>query len=277
PSGRFLYVANSGSYNVSGFSIDSATGRLTAIPGSPFPAPVLPVAPFTPFGPRSLAVSRDNRYLFTADGLARVTSFAIAAGGGLSNIPSANPFYPQPSGLRVSSDGKHLFAVSGDSDRVYALDVDASGKVLTSSNPPFSADINETMLRLEANCARSLLFVPDTLGLIVLRASPQGAMTEVSGLPAPGVDVNSFVVLSPDEKFLFNANQATAKISTLSVSPAGAVALVSGSSLFIGNNGDEDQRPVDIDISRDGAFVYVMNANSTIGVFRVAPDGLLGP
>jgi 6-phosphogluconolactonase len=42
PSGKFLYVANSGSNNVSVFSIGS-TGALTAISGSPFSAGTAPI------------------------------------------------------------------------------------------------------------------------------------------------------------------------------------------------------------------------------------------
>jgi 6-phosphogluconolactonase len=38
PSGGFVYVANSGSANVSGYSINAATGALTALTGSPFVA-----------------------------------------------------------------------------------------------------------------------------------------------------------------------------------------------------------------------------------------------
>ena len=38
PSGNFLYVVNAGSNTVSGFSVNSANGLLTVLPGSPFPA-----------------------------------------------------------------------------------------------------------------------------------------------------------------------------------------------------------------------------------------------
>ena len=36
PVGKFLYAGNGGSNNVSGFSINPATGVLTPVPGSPF-------------------------------------------------------------------------------------------------------------------------------------------------------------------------------------------------------------------------------------------------
>lgn len=36
PSGKFAYVANNGSSDVSAFTINTATGALTAVVGSPF-------------------------------------------------------------------------------------------------------------------------------------------------------------------------------------------------------------------------------------------------
>src|SRR5689334_12985514 len=43
PTGRFLYVANAGSSNISAFVIDAATGKGTAIAGSPFATDTTPV------------------------------------------------------------------------------------------------------------------------------------------------------------------------------------------------------------------------------------------
>ena len=43
-SGHFLYVANNGDNNVSAYTIDQATGALTQIAGSPFPAGAAPLA-----------------------------------------------------------------------------------------------------------------------------------------------------------------------------------------------------------------------------------------
>ena len=37
-TGKFAYVANAGSNNVSGYTINSSTGALTSISGSPFTA-----------------------------------------------------------------------------------------------------------------------------------------------------------------------------------------------------------------------------------------------
>ncbi len=55
----FAYVANTDSNNVSAYSVDPATGLLSAIAGSPFVA-----GP----GPVSIALDRFNRYVYTANG-----------------------------------------------------------------------------------------------------------------------------------------------------------------------------------------------------------------
>jgi DNA-binding beta-propeller fold protein YncE len=44
PTGKFAYVANYGAGNVSGFAINSTTGALTAVSGSPFAAGTNPVS-----------------------------------------------------------------------------------------------------------------------------------------------------------------------------------------------------------------------------------------
>ncbi len=50
--GRFAYVANYDSHTVSAYTIDSITGALTAVAGSPFPAGSQPHAVTTTAGPQ---------------------------------------------------------------------------------------------------------------------------------------------------------------------------------------------------------------------------------
>jgi 6-phosphogluconolactonase (cycloisomerase 2 family) len=51
PNGSFLYVANGGSNNVSAFTINSSTGVLAAVAGSPFSAGTTPSGIATPGRP----------------------------------------------------------------------------------------------------------------------------------------------------------------------------------------------------------------------------------
>ena len=88
PAGKYLYVSNAGDGTVSAFTISGSGATLTAVtPGSPFTtsgtASTLPTA---------LAIDSSGRFLYVANGDAgTISGFAIAAGGGLTAVPSS-PF-----------------------------------------------------------------------------------------------------------------------------------------------------------------------------------------
>ena len=68
PGNAFVFTANAGGNNISGFANDGA-GNLTAVPGSPF------ASPGTPFG---LAATPNNAFLYVSSLLnAQVTGFSI--------------------------------------------------------------------------------------------------------------------------------------------------------------------------------------------------------
>ena len=73
PNGDFLYVANFGSSNVSGYRI-GADGRLTALTGSPFAAGTNPV---------SLSVDPSGSFLYVANQGGGVSIFTIASTTGV--------------------------------------------------------------------------------------------------------------------------------------------------------------------------------------------------
>jgi DNA-binding beta-propeller fold protein YncE len=82
-SDKFLYVANKGSNNVSAYSIDSSSGALTAIAGSPFSAGT---------GPALLAFDPVNNFLIVGNpGSLNVSVYSVNATTGvltLSTTPS---------------------------------------------------------------------------------------------------------------------------------------------------------------------------------------------
>jgi 6-phosphogluconolactonase (cycloisomerase 2 family) len=84
PDGRFAYVGNSGAANVSAYAIDTTTGALTPVPGSPF------AAGWSPF---SVAVSPDGQFAYVAnDAAASVSAYTIdATTGALTPVPDS-PF-----------------------------------------------------------------------------------------------------------------------------------------------------------------------------------------
>ena len=121
----FLFAANSGSNNVSVFSINPTTGVLTAVAGSPFATGGVAGGVGM-----SLTATPDDQFLIAANGSSRtVTVFSIAANGSLSQV-AGSPF---PSGAggalasaKVTSDGKFL-AISWAPGNISVFSISATG------------------------------------------------------------------------------------------------------------------------------------------------------
>jgi 6-phosphogluconolactonase (cycloisomerase 2 family) len=123
PRGRYAFVANSGTNDVSAYTI-SMKGALAAVPGSPF------AEPSGSLNPTSVTVDLSSRFVFVANvGSDDASQFAIGAGGVLSSI-GANvaagsgpvcitttpvvplPVVPEPTTLALMSMGVVGYALS---------------------------------------------------------------------------------------------------------------------------------------------------------------------
>jgi 6-phosphogluconolactonase len=97
PSGKFLFVTNTGTNSIQAFAIDQATGVLTPVPGSPFA---------TAAQPAPLVIDPSGKYLYSANtGGNSVSSFAInATTGALSLVNTVaagvSPRFPELVGLQ---------------------------------------------------------------------------------------------------------------------------------------------------------------------------------
>jgi 6-phosphogluconolactonase (cycloisomerase 2 family) len=84
PQGALLYVANSGSNTVSAYAIDSSSGALGAVSGSPFPTGGV--------GPSAVAVDSDTSFVYVTEQTSHdIAAFSIATNGALQTV-KGSPF-----------------------------------------------------------------------------------------------------------------------------------------------------------------------------------------
>jgi 6-phosphogluconolactonase len=84
PEGAFLFVANSGSNTVSAYLIDSTSGALGQVSGSPFPTGGA--------GPSAVAVDTTTSFVYVTDQASHdIAAFSIASNGTLKTI-TGSPF-----------------------------------------------------------------------------------------------------------------------------------------------------------------------------------------
>lgn len=141
-SPQFVYAAGEGSPNISAFQLNTTTGALTAVPGSPFNGRS---------DPHALAVDPAGKFLFVANQTANnISVFAInPASGALTEIPNS-PFASgsgsSPNVLTVDATGKFLFVANNTSTLnsaaaeidVYQIDF-ATGALTPSPNSSLPA------------------------------------------------------------------------------------------------------------------------------------------
>lgn len=142
PSGKFLYVTEDWAYTsgsvdasgVSAFSIDSATGNLTALGNSPF---LLPASS----EPQSIVTDPSGNFLYTylwnARSLNDVAGFVRDLNtGALTSMPgspfaSSSSSNPQASAFAVHPSGKFLFVENFNGGTVTAFAIDQNTGVLS--------------------------------------------------------------------------------------------------------------------------------------------------
>jgi 6-phosphogluconolactonase len=196
PTGKFVYAAIAGGQDVSAFVIDSSTGALTTIPGSPFPASNFPT---------TVRVDPSGRYAYVANAAYNsISAYSINSSTGALTPIAGSPF---PSGgadggsggLAVDPSGRFVYFTNGGVYSISVLSIDSSTGALTAiSGSPFPSAPNPKGVFVHPS--GKFLYV--TLGGGAISAytidSSTGVLTPISGSPfaASGTDTSSAYVIA---------------------------------------------------------------------------------
>ncbi|MGA8503821.1 MAG: beta-propeller fold lactonase family protein [Candidatus Sulfotelmatobacter sp.] len=122
PAGNYLYVMNTGSENISVFSIDSSSGVLTQVPNSPFFIGLTPLnMVLTPSG-NFLYVSVAGGQIGTDYG--SILGFSVSSGSlQLLNPPLTSADGVNPNGLVIDPSGSYLYVANTQSNSISILSI----------------------------------------------------------------------------------------------------------------------------------------------------------
>jgi 6-phosphogluconolactonase len=269
---------------VSAFSINTLTGVLAPVPGSPFATGGLSVGG----GGISLAVTPDDQFLIaTNNASGNITVFGIAVNGSLAPVPGS-PFPAGAGGLmdgiKVTPDGKFLavarsFGVLGPGP-VSVFGITATGGLVPVSGSPFATSANAG--GVDCNCASTHLYVASGTGfppnpeiIDAFDIGPNGALSPISGSPfvGPGAE-DQVAALSPDDSKLFASNWGSRDVTVFSVGSSGTLTVVPGSP-FPAGAGPAGAGLAGMATTADGTFLYV--AGGVISAFSIGANGALTP
>src|SRR6266704_5914686 len=174
-----------GTSQIDSFTVGSG-GRLTAAPGSPFPAQGLGPfgSEFRPINPGQLFVSNAHN---TGAGSGTVSAFSDAADGTLSSIGSS-PFadlQTAPCWVEISQDGQFLFTVNTGSGTIsrYSIAPDGALTLLGSTPVGVSGGVGAVDARLSPD-GRTLFVDESRIGAVGAFAVNGGNLTELASSPA---------------------------------------------------------------------------------------------
>ena len=237
-AGKFLFVANRGTFNVantSKISVFQISGTsLTPAPGSPFAT--VGNLPETV----AVAVTPDAKFLYAAHNLDNVVSaYAVDASGVLTQNGGTVSTGLAPAGLTVSPDGNFLYVTnSGTSSSVTGFAVCdnaspacpvADGSLTEMTQSPFSAGLGPAYLTADET-SKFLYVVDQQSNQVSAYTITAGTGALVATAPSPNVSTGAnpvWVTLSPDGNYAFVACSGASSIARFRVNTtSGALAVI---------------------------------------------------
>jgi 6-phosphogluconolactonase len=238
PSGSALFVANTGSSNISSYSINS-DGTLTA-------ASATTAAGTTPTG---LAIDSGGKFLFVANqGSSDVSVYSIN-GTGLTQVPGS-PFTTIPSGLSypngtlpaavaVSASGKFLYVANQLANFVSAFSINSTSGALSPLGVPFYDDGQTSPSGLAVTPNGGFLYVANAgansnnisayaicdnvVNSCANPNTPDGTLTRVTGSPFPAGLAPVAIAFDPGFNFAYVVDKGSNTISQYSYGPESGV------------------------------------------------------
>jgi DNA-binding beta-propeller fold protein YncE len=273
PNGKFLYVPNAATNNISAFRIDSATGAPQTIPGSPFPAGGLPVF---------LAVDPDSRFAYATNTVSGdISAYRIASGtptvppGTLTPIQAYSfGLTAFPQGIAIAFGGKFCYVALSYNGQtrgaIQAFAINRSTGSLTALGPPAAAGAFTYAIAIDPT-GRFLYATNIGGGLSGYSIEPSGRLEPLRGSPFPTGQYPARLVIH--DKFIYVPNLADDTVSVFAMDVAtGELTPAPGSPFAVG------PVPMSVAIAPSGDFAYVaLRVSTTMSVPGSVAEFLIQP
>ena len=266
-----LYLASAGDNEVAGFAIDSTTGVLTPLAGSPYPAGA---------GAGAIpAFSPDGKYLYVMDQTANtVSGYSInATSGVLTALPGgAVATGSTPDWIAFTPNGNYAYVANSGQDTISAYSV-SSGVLTPLATPTFATDEHPQDLTIDATGTH--LYAPVALGtspgaVDAFTINADGTLSNMTSTPAGVTPV--FLAIDPAAPYAYVASKGGAEVYGYSIDATTGALTALPSSPFSTGAGSFPQF---ITIDPSGKFGYTANeGTANLSGFAINPTtGALTP
>jgi 6-phosphogluconolactonase (cycloisomerase 2 family) len=279
---NFVYVTNSTSNVVSGFTLNHTTGILT---------PIGTALPPTPTGtaPIGVGVNSGGQFLFvlnqgtvTPAAAASISVFSIDTTRGILTEITGSPFTfasltaGNVRSMVVSPNAGFLYVANGPLGNISEFAIGAGGTLTELGSSPFAAGTNIAGMAIDAK--GQFLFAADSAANKVVALNiTSGVLSTVAGSPFAAGTQPLAVAVDSTSSFVYSANHGSNDVSAFKIT-AGALTQVAGSPYATGVSGvATPSQPAFVTVDTTNGFVYVANQGTgTVAAFALkSSDGTL--
>jgi 6-phosphogluconolactonase (cycloisomerase 2 family) len=273
---QYVYATNMSDNNVSAFSMNPATGALTAgIAGSPFA---------TGTAPASISVDPSSSFAFVADsGLNKVSAYTISNTGALAAV-TGSPFAAgtNPTSLFADISGRLLYVANTGDDNISGYVINRSNGVLTPiANSPYTAllapsaivtdPVGQNAFVSSATPSPSNQLLNYTID-VAASSGPYGELQNNSSGQAPAGTNPQGIATLPSGAAVYVASKSSNSIFAFGIS--GCVACTTQPQPL--GSFPAHTQPVAVAVDPKGRFLYAANFGSNdISIYAINTDGTL--
>ena len=281
PTGNYVYVANNGSANLSAYSVNTTTGKLTKVTGSPFAMPNKSIYP------EYVAIDPTGGYLYvTARG---IFAYAIDAASGALTLVPGSPFgSAEYLGVAVNPLGNYVYAVSpvgsgsnGQYGQLWSFAINANTGALTPSEWGSTSGGGSIGVAVDPTGTFALVTNSESNTVTSFAVAPNHSYVLENDIVAAGT-YPSGVAVDPAAKFVYAGNSESENVSAYSIWPSPSTPLGNVSGSPFGTGG---YFPIGMAIDPRGKFLYLSaeggiiayDIQGTSGALTMIPGSPFGP
>lgn len=262
PSGKYVYVANFSSNDVSQYTV-GANGSLT---------PMTTATVVAGTGPVSITIDPSGKYAYVVNQTsATVSQYSIGTTGALTPMTAATVAAGSaPRFVAVAPSGKYAYVANLNSDNVSQYSISATGALIPMTPATVAAGTTPDSITIDPSGKYAYVTNMNSTNVSQYSIGATGALAPMSPATVAAGAAPTSIAIDPSGKYAYVANFGSDNVSQYSISATGALAAMAPATVVAGTGSSV------VTVDPSGKYVYVANQTSAnVSQYSVGATGVL--
>jgi 6-phosphogluconolactonase len=264
------YVTTPINMGVTAFRVNTNTGSLSQILGSPY---------LTGVSPTAIRVHPAGKFAYVSNaGEDSISLYTIGSTGALTEVTPRTVTGDQPSDLLIAPSGQFLFSVNSAGNSVSSFTIDGKSGALSPVGTPIQT-AGFTPIRGAIAPSGKFLYVVNSASATLsgFAVDGSGALAPVPNSPIRVGNGPNWIAIDPKEKFLYVANLQDGTFSGFMIDgTSGALQAMGGSPFGVSATTSTIIPLSSLVVDASGKYLYITALNSGNNVYGFTIDGTSG-